>query len=182
MSHKALGTTIAVLLALYLVPLASASTVVYGDHNITFVGVTGPVDGLCTWTYYVCSGEQPSISHWALESCVGTTNEVIEWGTDPELNGTISYGTDPSTGITGLKFNGIPSDMGCATFWFKVKECTVTDQEAGIKAGTDVHTGSYIEGPSHEPSAPEFAFVAIPVTIMGFVLAFSYVSAKKKYQ
>lgn len=168
MMLKAKLTTISGLWLLFLLPFASATTVNYGDHSIEFLGVTGPDnDGLCTWTYEVCSGESPSMSHWIIESCVGTTNEEIEWGIDPPMSGgvKIEYGYDPTTGITGLKFDDLPSDFGCADFWFKVKECTVTDQELGVKAGGDVYTGEYIEGPAHEPNAPEFPSVLIPTTI-----------------
>jgi hypothetical protein len=150
----------------------------YNGHEITLLNVTQD-NGKCTWTYEVCSGESPALSHWIIESCVGTTNEFIAWGTDPELNGTIEYGEDPSTGITGLKFDVNMDDGQCAEFWFTVNECSVTDQEVGVKAGGDVYTGSYIEGPAHEPSAAEFPLLATPVAILSAVMIFAYRTARK---
>ena len=167
-------------------PLVSApsSTVTYASHNITFVGVTGPVNGLCTWTYYVCSGGGRvvhAISHWDLESCVGTTNEwPIEWGTDPNQGGSIEYGTDQHTGITGIKFDVGMDDYECATFWFKVKECTVGQKEVGIKSGQNIYTGSYLPGPSHETTAPEFGSLAIPATIASLAVAGALIAGRKK--
>lgn len=180
MNGKISGLTLFAVFAILLNPFAGAVT--YDDHEITFVNVTGPEGGLCTWEYYVCSGTSPSISNWVLESCVGTTNTDIVWWSDPNVTGVLEYGTDPNSGITGIKFNVDMDDGDCATFWFKVKECSMTDKELGLKADGNIFNGSSLPGPSHEPSAPEFAFIAIPLTVMGFVLSLSYQSAKKKYQ
>lgn len=173
--------TILLLTLILLTGYVSAGTINYGNHNITFLGVSGPENGLCNWSYHVCSGTQPSISHWTLESCIGTTNPEIQWDTIPELGGKIEYGTDPTTGVTGLKFDDLPSDFGCATFWFRVKECTITTQEVGLKAGQDIYTGSYIEGPAHA-SAPEFLTPAIGLAILLTSPAFAYLLIKKQHR
>ena len=174
----------AVCFALFASPIVMAtptSGVYYGDHSIQFIGVTGPEDGLCTWEYYVCSGESPAISHWIIESCVGTTNEDIECWTEPDIGCQTEYGEDPSTGITGLKFDTGLDDGQCVSFFFEVKECSAEYKEVGLKAGTDVYTGSEIMGPKHDTTAPEFAFFALPIILVGLVLGFSYRSATKRY-
>ena len=156
--------------------------VIYGDHNVTFLNVTGPENGVCTWQYYVCSGTSPAISHWILESCVGTTNDInnLDWGTSPPLGGKIEYGTDPKTNITGLKFDVSMDDSMCATFWFRVKECSITSQEAGIKAGNDIYTNSFIKGPAHDMQVPEYPSGMVPFVALFAAIGIAALLAIKR--
>lgn len=141
-------TKIIALLACLMVCAAAvnAADVTYGGHEITFFGVSEGEDGSCTWRYYVCSGEKPALSHWVLESCVGY-NESVNWTTDPQLNGSIEFGRDPHTDITGIKFDVGMEDGQCATFYFTTSECRGIEVLTGLKAGKDVYIGQTITGP-----------------------------------
>lgn len=71
-----------------------------GDHRVEFCGAVynGATD-VTTITYCVQNGGDPSISHWVLGVDSDFARAIISTSEQSE------YGYDPTTGITGLKFD-----------------------------------------------------------------------------
>ncbi|KAF5419421.1 MAG: hypothetical protein C5S49_00600 [Candidatus Methanogaster sp.] len=167
-------------LAAVLVLIAFASpisAVTVGTHNITFDGKTFDGDDTI-WTYNVTSGSSPSLSHWSLEFCGGEA-DILKVSERPW-----EYGTDPHTGITGIKFEEGYDDGENRTVWFKLKgNWSENLVEVGTKAGNNddnIANGS-VTGPVcnvGEP-IPEFTTIAIPVIALLGLLAFYRRKQKK---
>ncbi|MDZ4198896.1 MAG: choice-of-anchor A family protein, partial [Kiritimatiellia bacterium] len=152
-----------------------AGSVAIGGHVVTFVAVEydAPQAGQSTWYYTVESGRQPSISHVLFEMLCPTIR-ILDAGTwnGTDLDSTISGAgapepgswpaspkTDPTTKLTGLKFDQGFNDFQIRHYYFTVndnyrKEPIVVSTKAG--AGFD--TGM-IYGPSSDCNAilPDWA-------------------------
>jgi len=164
---------VAVVLAAIAV-IAPSSAVPIGNHDITFDSHT--FDGTySTWTYRVTSGSDPSLSHWVLTWCnegalIGCS-EYCDYVTD-----------DPTTGLTGIKFDKGYDDGDSRFVSFTLlgdfHEGLV---EVGTKAGGQIDFG-YVTGPvkCNEP-IPEFPAVALPIaTMLGLMFFFYHRSQRRK--
>ncbi len=72
-----------------------------GDHSIELSSVVyNPADDTTTIVYTVTSGPKPSISHWTLGLPQEVADNILETSEKAE-----DYGTDPTTSVTGVKFD-----------------------------------------------------------------------------
>lgn len=72
-----------------------------GDHSVELTAsVYNPSDNTTTITYRVTSGPKPSISHWVLALPEFVYDNLLE-----SSEGNYSWGTDPTTGVTGIKYD-----------------------------------------------------------------------------
>jgi len=181
-----MNTKITLFAFLMLVPAIFAPPPVFscGNYNATLQSVT-PVNGDYNWTYLVCQSAPPAISHWVLETCICTESSdpstcrgvILDYGSSvPDWNRHIEYGTDPTTGITGLKFDELPEFRGCETFWFVVgTNYNPISTIGGIKAGSTGKCNYTVTGPAHQPpSAPEFPSIAVPFIVAAGAATFVY--------
>jgi hypothetical protein len=137
------------LLIVAAIPLAaqSSASLRSGDFIVTYHGYSYDIGAnTSTWTYSIAwNGDSPAISHWVLELC-GNLKRTDVLATSPA--GAIAVGTDPTTGVYGLKFD-FGQQVSNQTYSFTLKG--LWQEEAGltvaIKAGTGVSTG-LISGPS----------------------------------
>ncbi len=77
-----------------------------GDqYNIEFLGTS---NGGLTWSYKVTEISGQDLSHWTLGLCVDA-GAVVEWSPIEGDNGggigAVEIGLDPTTGVTGIKWN-----------------------------------------------------------------------------
>jgi hypothetical protein len=188
------ASVIAAVLALTLVGLALAYSIqesVYfpnSGYTLDFLGVelVDPVNHQHTWTYAITApdniGAGQGLSHWTLE--VNTCYEVIEpeqnvpyttltginLCTDGTYNCTASsytplLGTDPTTGLTGIKFEDPQPAIGPGeTHVFQITTQTIRNDisgaqgEAAMKYGNGIELGD-ITMPACSPSAVELLSV-----------------------
>jgi len=100
--------------ALALAALISPVSAGFVETDVELVG-THTFDGTNSiWTYRVTAGTQADISHWVLAWCNKSNIVSVQW--QNPCDGTsythYSYGLDPKTGITGIKFE-LPSGNPC---------------------------------------------------------------------
>ncbi|GAB4512339.1 MAG: hypothetical protein OHK0046_11690 [Anaerolineae bacterium] len=77
-----------------------ATTTDMGNHNVTLSSVVyNEADDTTTIAYRVTSGPSPSISHWTLGLPAEVAGKMIS------ANEQYERGTDPTTGVTGVKFD-----------------------------------------------------------------------------
>ena len=106
-----------------------------GNHYITLVANTGT-----TWDYEVTSGSSPALSHWVIEWCdysavvaVYENGVLLEEGVDWE------YGTDPHTGITGIKFDNDYDDWETRTITILLDDVYTEGLiTIGVKSGQEI--------------------------------------------
>ena len=146
------------LLALTLyTPAAIADAVPVGNDTLDLVSVIydHPAPGQSTWFYTVVSGTAPSISHvtFQLNLDCATVVETGTWdGSDPESSalssGPHELGTDPTTGVTGLKFDEGYEDGETRHIYFTVdNNYEVSGILVASKGGNGFDTAT-IWGPS----------------------------------
>ena len=154
--------------------ISPVSAVPIGDHDITFVGHT--FDGTySTWTYNVTSSFQPAISHWAMTWC--NPGAIVGASEEPWW-----YGTDPNTGITGIKFDKGYGDNETRTVSFTLQpDFEIGEVEVCIKAGQDDPACGDVTGPVNcNVPIPEFTTIAIPVAaILGLMFFFNHRKRRK---
>jgi len=135
---------IASLLASLMLPAASppVMAVSIGSHNITFVSHTyNSTTNISTWTYNVTSGSSPSLSHWVISWCGGNST-IVDASENRE------YGPDPTTEITGIKFEDGYGDGDERTVWFKLKgDYPKGLIKVGTKAGKNNIAYGWVRGP-----------------------------------
>jgi len=111
-----------------------------GDHLIILTDYS--FDGTnSTWTYEVTSGSSPSLSHWVLGwecdcSLIVDVYQLDENG-DP-INTAWECGTDPTTGVTGIKIDNDYYDGETRTVVFVLAgDYPLGQVTIGMKAGQD---------------------------------------------
>lgn len=132
---------------------------IMGNHVIRFCGREyNEAADESTWYYSVTSGHSPAISHWTLALC--PAHVVSDAGP-----GVWEEGTDPTLGITGIKWERGHEDGETVNYEVTLEgNWVVEDVQVGIKAGNDNYkTGYYILGPSCSPYEPP----EIEVTVSG---------------
>jgi hypothetical protein len=167
---------VAILLVGMLLISAPAFAVQIGNHDVTFDGYLNnyPSSGQSTWFYTVTSnsyGGGPAISHttFALGECL----TVVAAGTwsgslpNPTLNqlysGTnnsfVQVGTDPTTNVTGIKFDIGLSSGQTVYYYFTVTGAVGSGTNTvALKAGADFVSGP-VGGPSCDETDPPLAVV-----------------------
>jgi len=130
-------------------------------------------------------------SGWYIAGNPNSRSVLFTGPESPVMNKTFTV----PDGVTSIGFY-ISPEWYPGVNWYSEKAFNVDDtdhififqtQNGGYLIGfEDLRYGGDLDYQDHVflfgPPAPEFAFVAIPITIMGFVLAFSYKSSKKRYQ
>jgi hypothetical protein len=145
-------------LSLVLASFAPALAVTVGNDIINFSGVRYdyPAPGQSTWYYEVTSGSRPAISHvtWELNlDCLDVLDAGTWDGTNQDnLNsgdGSPVIGTDPTTGITGIKFDEGFAEGETRYYYFTVDGNYAQDSSVVVasKGGSDFDTAN-ITGPS----------------------------------
>lgn len=142
-------------------PACAQSAADCSDYSISFTGVS-EIDGDYLWTYRVCQSGSPAISHWVLEACLcsgyPTIADCMEDGAlkgyGSDLPGVeLEYGTDPTTGVTGFKFDDLewPEDYPeCATFRLLTQITGQELKDVAVKAATTACTNyPQVIGPAH---------------------------------
>jgi hypothetical protein len=138
-----------------------------GNHDVTYVGYVNnfPSAGQSTWFYTVTSGSGPAISHvtFALGACLTAVPLPAGAGTwsgslpTPTLNpgaGSPVYGADPTTGVTGVKFDLGFSGGQTRNYYFTVTGALGEGTTlVALKAGSGFVTGN-VGGPSCNPLDP----------------------------
>lgn len=139
---------------LFLAPIGAAGVTI-GNDDVSFVAVAYdyPSSGRSTWYYTVTSGAKPAISHvtFQLPTCMtvvgaGTwgplRTNLVSGGGMPEI------GTDPTTGIRGLKFDEGFDEGGVRNYYFTLdRNYADAPTLVATKASTAFDTG-YVTGPS----------------------------------
>ena len=139
---------------------APAMATAIGNHDVTYVGYLNnyPSAGQSTWFYTVTSGSGPALSHitFSFGGCLVYVGAGT-WTGDPtaqpptvSLNaggGSPVFGTDPTTGVTGVKFDQGFSGGQTRNYYFTVNGA-VTEGSilVAAKAGPGFTTGN-ITGP-----------------------------------
>ena len=143
-----LSLALVVGLALFAVALA-ATEVTLGGYTFTFNGVTYNADGTSTWSYTVTppgtgGPDIKDLSHWVLGLCEPPDDPTVV-----SSNPAGSKGTDPLTGLYGIKWDqqisktGDPVDHSFVLDgWYRVVEVDIA-----MKAGSNEFWGK-IDGPS----------------------------------
>ncbi len=130
-----------------------------GGHSAVYQGVNyTTVSGniRTTFTYTVTSGSAPNISHFIFgnltcQSCFDGASDLISATQTP-----VSMGTDPTTGICGLKFDFSVASGQSTTVSFTLNGYyDVGPVVFGTKAGTNTAFG-YICGPVCSTTPPTF--------------------------
>jgi hypothetical protein len=144
------------------------------------------------WQYQVTSGSSPALSHWVLGICNNAFSDILPGsvGYTPGLNpitgfvatpgSQITFGTDPTTALNGIKFDYGYNDGQIRYVRFVLTE----DYEPAIltaktKSGGDVDTFSVV-GPSCNVSVqqiPEPGVLALLAT--GLPLAVGVVRRRR---
>lgn len=110
-----------------------------------------------TFTYIVkgTSAADKDLSHFDIALCLPNHIVVKQGGNYKSSHpGRTEVGTDPHTGLTGIKFDVEVSKNGQQTFGFVLKgQWKIDDIEIGGKAGQNVEWGMVIAGPSCDPIA-----------------------------
>ena len=106
------------------------------NYTVTFLGATFD-DTNTTFRYRVCSSGSPAISHWVLglpQTCA-TCADVVAAGRVGASSVNWSCGTDPTTGLFGVKFDF--SYVGqCEEFWITLRGYWPSGYTtAAVKAG-----------------------------------------------
>lgn len=172
--RMAVMMSLAVVLALiaFVSPISAVSV---GTHDITYVNHTyNATSDTSTWTYIVTSGSDPSLGHWIIAWC---NEDAIINVSEPG-----KYGTDPDTGITGIKFDKGYKDNMTRIVWFELKG-NWHESSVSVKVGTnakhDLDTG-YVTGPTcNGDHIPEFATIAIPIVALLGLFVFYHRKQKK---
>ena len=77
-----------------------------GDHRVEFCGaVYNEASDVTTITYCVQNGGDPSISHWVLGVDSNFASSIVSIGNTQGTHEDWEYGYDPTTEVTGLKFD-----------------------------------------------------------------------------
>ena len=125
-----------------------------GDqYQIDFLGTT---DAGLTWNYKVTELSGKDLSHWTLGLCVDL-QEVVDWSPKEGDNnggiGQVELGLDPTTGVTGIKWNtggdyDGDGDEGGDMFEFSFTLANVYPvQPTPVAAKTQTEGTSTIDGP-----------------------------------
>ncbi len=168
------ATVIAALLVGMLLVPAPAFAVQIGNHDVTFSGYLNnyPNSGQSTWFYTVTSnsgGGGPNISHttFGLGECLtvvaaGTWSGSLPNPTLNQLysgtnNSSVQVGTDPTTGVTGIKFDIAVLSGQTVYYYFTVTGAVGPGTNAvALKAGSNFVSGP-VGGPSCEEIDPPLA-------------------------
>lgn len=158
-----------------LIPDDCLDFVELGGFTICFIDKTDDADGFSTWTYAIQSDDDNktgALSHWVIQTCP-TTFEYVQPGdgetyTTPGSFGPFSgraginykalVGMDPTTGVSGLKFEdgepGLGEDGAVETDIFQFRLPTanigIGDTQVAVK-NRNVYTG-IISGPVFQES------------------------------
>jgi uncharacterized repeat protein (TIGR01451 family) len=101
-----------------------------GHQILLTSSVYNEIANTTTFTYSVTSGGPPALSHWVIELCA-PCSYVVDAGP-----GTISCGTDPTTGIFGLKFDTGLNLGETRQFYITMSgEWPTGEIQAAVKAG-----------------------------------------------
>lgn len=178
---RRLAVALAVVSVLWGAGTLSAKTAVF-DIEVTLLAAN-EYDGVgYLWRYQVCASDQTNrgLSHWDLSICDAENSwhlgedDMLYFdlsffsGSDPYyytsaqgMTYRVEFGTDPTTGVKGIKFEYAGPDGGqigdgltCDTFEFRLTEYfNVEDRQWGAKGGQELDYGT-VGGPSCEPATP----------------------------
>lgn len=131
---------------------AQASTVEVLGFTVLFEGVTYDSEtDQSKWMYRVkpTFNADKDLSFWTIQLCLSDGHSVTDYS-HPD---SVKIGTDPHTGITGIKYNfKVDKFVGDELFWFTLQgDWETTDVDVGGKAGLPVEYGLSIRGPSCKP-------------------------------
>lgn len=155
---RVLLLTLTVLTGLQVTSTAQTTTAQLLGFTVTFDGVTYDSEtNQSTFTYTVkgTRGADKDLSHFDIALCL-PKHVVVRQGRNPRSShpGRTEVGTDPHTGLTGIKFDVEVSKNGQQTFWFVLEgNWEIDDIEIGGKAGQNVEWGMTVAGPSCDPIA-----------------------------
>ena len=134
-----------------------------GGHHVSVVASAYDEENdRTTVTFKVSSGDSPSISHWVLGIDEETADKIVD-----SSEGYVAWGTDPTTGKTGIKFDIGYGDGGgggprrgaafAPTYntYVEEREITLTltgyvdfvDTEVTTKSGDDQVSSGYVSIP-----------------------------------
>jgi len=140
MSHLAVPVIVVLIVGLVGGPLgevvfAARPSCDTAGTTVVFAGETCDGSG-CTWEYEVCQTGF-SLSHWVLGACDCLESHLLEVGyVDAQGNKTVlsectegqttpcwEFGLDPTTGLSGLKWDSLPGpENECWTFYLTIDQ------------------------------------------------------------
>lgn len=152
---------------------ANGDTATICGYDVTYNGVTYNPDGTSTWSYTVkASTVTPpakGLSHWVLGLCVPQHDGEVQEPTDPDP---WTQGTDPHTGVTGIKWDyEVPEDGTEVTFTFTLsQQYKVGEEIIGGKAGNPPNPGSCLHDVSQGTTitGPDCDTIPTAVTLSSF--------------
>lgn len=168
-TRTAIVAFVVVLLAGLVLAPAAALAVSIGNHNVDFNGylLNYPSSGQSTWFYTITSnsgGGGPAISHvtFALGGCLTLVDAGTWSGTVPSpvtLNSgagsPVLASPDPTTGVTGIKFDQGFSSGETRRYYFTVTGALGEGPNTIALKGGPGFVASSVNGPSCDPlSAP----------------------------
>lgn len=134
-------------------------SVTFGEHTVELISMNVFDGEFYVWTYKVTSGSGPAISHWILKLCTDFFDHASEDWDEP--------GLDPTTGVTGTKFDtGYDDDemREVKLYMTKALEAVEVEMSVGLKAGGDDYVGSILAPSCEEiPEPTTLALVAAGV-------------------
>lgn len=119
-------------------------------YSVEFLGVTDHGDGTYTWSYEVKELAGKDLSHWTLALCFSLDDVVGH--TKPSGATAFEKGTDPTTGVTGVKWE-VNDDFEEGIFTITVDEAyavtTTPSVSSAVKTGGRGSKVGYglVEGP-----------------------------------
>lgn len=139
---------------------APAMATAIGNHDVTYVGYLNnyPAAGQSTWFYTVTSGSGPALSHitFSFGGCLVYVSAGTWTGNPTAQPPTVSlnagggspvFGADPTTGVTGVKFDQGFSGGQTRNYYFTVTGAfTMGSILVAAKAGSGFTTGN-VAGP-----------------------------------
>ncbi len=173
-----LGVSIFALAAvLFVWQSLSVAAVTVGNDEINFIAVRYdyPSTGQSTWYYQVISGRRPAISHVTFQMNLDCL-DVVDAGTWDGVNldelnsgaGQPEVGTDPTTGVTGLKFDQDFADNEVRYYYFTVdgnyaQGAITVASKGGPGYDTALITGPSLSCQPQEPPSPTPTNTPTPV-------------------
>ena len=116
------------------------------NYSLTLANVTETAPGVYRWTYHLSITGGKDVSHVTVS--VPSCYEVIAAGP-----GVTEIGYDPTTGVTGVKWDSGFDSPGEYDLWFDAKgDNRIGDSTGAVKAGTDVCRYE-VQGPVCAPNA-----------------------------
>jgi hypothetical protein len=158
-------------------PLCNSFATTSGGSTVQFLGITYTGTGTnirSTYTYKITSGCSPTISHFGFGglNCISCMNSSSDFFS-VNGSGTYSYGTDPTTGICGIKYDyGIACNNSNIVSFSLNGYYGVGNIKFALKAGQSIEYADICGPDCTRPTVvtnPDFNSTFVNVSVLGNV-------------